>query len=163
MITDGKLDLAAEMLRSFLATPPTDADYLELEKRFGPTVFMRLMRVDAWSENKEADKAAKKLVDEIVAKANEATRKVAQDPERVRKYVANLGASPAKDYAIDQLGPAGAAAVPELVIALRTTKDATLKAGIFEAVPRLPLPSCPRCWPPSTRPATWPMTCGPAC
>lgn len=137
-ITDGKLDLAAEMLRSFMATPPTDADYLELEKRFGPTVFMRLMRVDAWSENREADKAAKKLVDEIVAKANEANRKVAQDPERVRKYVANLGASPAeKDYAIDQLGPAGAAAVPELVVALRTTKDAALKAGIYEAVPRL--------------------------
>ncbi len=139
LITDGKLDLAAEMLRAFMAAPPTDKDFLELEARFGPIVFQRLLRVVQWSENKEADAAAKKLVDEIVAKANAATRSVAQNPDRIKRYVANLGASPAeKDYAIDQLIPAGAAVVPELVTALRTTREAGLKAGIYEAVPRLP-------------------------
>lgn len=139
LIADGKLDLAAETLRSFLAVPPTDKDFLDLEARYGPTVFARLLRVVQWSENREADKAAKKLVDDIIARANEVNRKVAQDPERVRKFVTNLGASPAeRDFAIDQLATAGPAAVPELVSALRTTKEPALKAGIYEAVPRLP-------------------------
>lgn len=139
LIADGKLDLAAETLRSFLATPPTDADYLELEARYGPGVFQRLLRVVQWSENKEADAAAKKVADEIIAKSNEAHRKVATNPDRIRKYVANLGASPAeKQYAIDQLAPAGAAAVPALVSALRTTKEPGLKAGIFDALAKLP-------------------------
>lgn len=144
LIADGKLDLAVVMLKSFLETPPTDKDYLDLEARLGPTVFQRLTRVDKWSDNREADAAAKKLVDEIIAKANEASRKVAQDPARVKKFVANLGASPAeKDYAIDQLIPAGATAVGELVSALRTTKEPALKAGIFEAIPRLPPSTVP--------------------
>ncbi len=139
LITDGKLDLAAEMLRSFMAAPPTDKDFLELEARYGPIVFQRLLRVVQWSENRDTDKAAKKLVDEIVAKANEATRKVAQNPDRIKRFVANLGASPAeKDYAIDQLIPAGAAVVPELVTTLRTTREVALKTGIYEAIPRLP-------------------------
>ncbi|MCU0705641.1 MAG: hypothetical protein MUF18_16835, partial [Fimbriiglobus sp.] len=76
-ITDGKLDLAAQTLRAFLDTPATDKDFLALEARFGPGVFQRLQRVVQWSDNPIADKAAKKLVDDIIARANDASRKVA--------------------------------------------------------------------------------------
>lgn len=144
LIADGKLDLAAETLRSFIAVPPTDKDFLDLEAKYGSTVFVRLLRVRQWSENPEADKAARKLVDDIIARANEANRKVAQNPERIKKFVTNLGASPAeKDYAIDQLATAGAAVVPELVGTLRTTREAALKSGIFDALPRLPATTVP--------------------
>mgnify|MGYP001806936863 CR=1 FL=1 len=139
LIADGKLDLAAQMLRQFMDTPPTDKDFLDLEAKYGPTVFQRLLRVVQWSENRDADKAARKLVDEVIARSNEVNRKVAQNPERVKKFVANLGVSPAeKDYAIDQLIPAGAAAVPELVSALRTAREPALRSGVFEAIGKLP-------------------------
>lgn len=137
-IADGKLDLAVVMLKSFLDTPPVDKDFLDLEARYGPTVFQKLLRVVQWSDNKEADAAAKKVVDDIIARSNEVTRKVAQNPDRIRKFVANLGATPGeRQYAIDQLSVAGAAVVPELVSALRGSKDATLKTGIYDAIPAL--------------------------
>lgn len=144
LIADGKFELAADKLRSFLADNPSDKDLLDLEARYGPTVFQRLLRVAQWSENKDADAAAKATVDAIVKRANEASRKVAQNPDRVRKYVRNLGASAAeKEFAIDQLIPAGAAVVPEVVVALRSTKEAALKAGILDALPKLPASTVP--------------------
>lgn len=139
LIADGKLDLAAQMLRQFMDTPPTDKDFLDLEAKYGPTVFQRLLRVVQWSENREADKASKKLVDEIIARSNEVNRKIAQNPDRIKKFVANLGATAAeKEFAIDQLISAGAAAVPELVSALRTGRDPALRSGVFEAIGKLP-------------------------
>lgn len=144
LIADGKLELAADKLKAFLADNPTDKDFLDLEARFGPTVFQRLLRVVQWSENKDADVAAKAAVDAIIKRANDATRKVAQNPERIRKYVANLGKSAAeRDFAVDQLIPAGEAAVPEVVSALRSTTESAVKAGILSALPKLPASTVP--------------------
>ena len=95
-IADGRLELAAESLQAFLDNKPADTDYLALEEKYGPTVFQKLNRVVQWSENKTVNAAAKKTVDAIIAESQAASKRAATKPERLEKYVRNLGASPAE-------------------------------------------------------------------
>ncbi len=143
-IEDGRLELAAESLQAFLDAKPKDTDYIALEKQFGATVFERLARVVQWSDNKAADAAAKASVKAIIDGARAASTNAATAPDRMEKFVRNLGATPAeRDFAVAALRPAGAAAVPEIVKQLRTTKDATLKSGILDSLSKLPASTVP--------------------
>ncbi len=144
LIESGKLDLAVEQLKAFRDANPTDADFLEVERKFGGDTFLRLKRVYKWDDNPTADAEAKKLVDDLIAKSVEASKRLFQDPERVTKYVRNLGRSAAeREFAIDQLKLAADAAVPTLVAEFRGTNDAELKSGILTAIPRLPATTVP--------------------
>lgn len=136
LIADGRFDVAAEVLKSFLAAA-TERDYLDITAG-RPTAFLRLRNVPIWSENTAAQAAAKKTVEEIIAKSEAANAKISRDPARIDKFVRNLGATPEERiYAEDQLRKAGDAVVPVMVKALRTTQDNELRAGILSAITRL--------------------------
>lgn len=144
LIFAGKYDLAAEELKAFTASNPSDADYLEIERKFGADTFLKLKRVLKWDDNPTADAEAKKLVDDVIAKSIEASKRLSQDAGRLAKFVRNLGASAAeREFATDQLKLAGAAAVPVLMTELRSTNENNLKAGIFSAIPQLPAETVP--------------------
>jgi CheY-like chemotaxis protein len=144
LIESGKFDLAVEQLKAFRDANPTDADFLEVERKFGGDTFLRLKRVYKWDDNPTADAEAKKLVDDLILKSVEASRRLFQDPERITKYVRNLGRSTAeREFAVDQLKLAGEAAAAVLVAEYRGTSDTDLKSGILTAVPRLPATTVP--------------------
>ena len=144
LISSGKLDLAAEALKAFNDSKPSDADFQFIEGRLGADVFLKLKRVVQWSENKTADAEARKTVDAIIARSVEVNVKFAKDPARLAKFVRNLGATPAEQlFAIDQLKLAGVDVVPVMLTQLRSTSDLNLKAGILNALPQMPISTVP--------------------
>jgi len=144
LLAEGKLDLAAEQLKSFLDSNPADADFQALEDRYGADVFLKLKRVVQWSENKSAEDAARILVAQTIAKSVEASTRASHDPIRIGRFVKNLGATPAEQaFAVDQLAISGDAAAPILLSELRSTNDENLKAGILNALPKLPANTVP--------------------
>lgn len=141
---EGRFDLAADRLKAFLEANPTDKDFLEVEARFGPTTFLKLRNVVKWDDNAAADADAKKTVDGIIAASVAANQRLNQDPARIARFVRNLGASAAeREFALDQLKLAKQAVVPVMVSELAGAADATLQAGIFTAVPQLPVATVP--------------------
>lgn len=137
-ILEGKFTLAADQLKDFLAAGPTDKDFLDLEAKFGVTVFDKLRLVPSWSDNPEVNASALKTVDEIIAKDREARAKLYKDPARIAKFVRNLGATTEERiYAETQLLPSGDSVVVPMVEALLTTTDKAWQAGILGAVNRL--------------------------
>ena len=139
LIASGKFDLAAERLKSFLDSEPLDKDFLDLEDRFGATVFQRLLRIERWSDNATADANAKKTVDAILAKSAAVHTKIGRDPKRIELFIGNLTASPAeRDFAVDQLQFAGYASVPYFVSAFKKTRDAKARVGLLQAITKLP-------------------------
>ena len=144
LISLGRYDLAAEQLKAMAAANPTDADYLAIQERYGPTAFERLKLVLTWSDNPAAQANAVQAVDTLIAGARKATGTVNRDPARIARFVRNLGASrEERRYAEDQLAKAGAAAVPPMVNALLTTENPDLRAGIIAAVRRLGIDTVP--------------------
>jgi hypothetical protein len=142
-IRDGRFDVAAETLKRFLAANPTDADLNEITKA-DPTAFVRLRNVAKWSDNPTAQAEAEKAVEAVIAKSEQAAKALYQNPDRVAKFVRNLGESPEERvYAVQQLRLAGDAAGPAMVDALRTTSDPALRAGIYAGVSSLGLGQLP--------------------
>mgnify|MGYP002780553737 CR=1 FL=1 len=138
LILEGRFDLAGEQLRDFLAGNPTDKDLLDLEAKFGVTVFEKLKLVPRWSEDPKANAEYVKIVDDILAKDREARRKLYRDPARIAKFVRNLGeTTEERIYAEQQLYPSGDAVVATTVDILRGSNDLTLRAGVLGAVRRL--------------------------
>jgi CheY-like chemotaxis protein len=135
-IREGKFDLAAVYLRAFVASDPTDPQLLELEGQYGTTAFKELRAVRRWSDNQEVEKQAVADVNAVIAKAEAATAKLLRTPERVAKYVRNLGATvEERDFAIQELRRTGDYAVPFMVDALRANASPALTSGILEAIP----------------------------
>ncbi len=143
LIREGRYDVAAERLKAFLAANPTDKDFLDLQ-RTDPTTFLKLRNVPVWSDEPKAQAEAVKTVEQIIARAEEANRKLYRDPARIARFTRNLGATAEERiYAIQQLRLAGEAAVPVMVEQLRTSSDIALRAGILEAVTRLGVEAVP--------------------
>lgn len=147
-IAEGKYDLAALFLRSFVESNPTDQALLAIEadpknqKAFGTTVFRRLRNVPRWSDDPKVDQQAKADVETVVKRANAATEKLLRDPSRVTKYVRNLGETPEeRDYAIVELRRTGDYAVPFMVDALRNKFSPAVTTGILRAIPEFDAPS----------------------
>jgi CheY-like chemotaxis protein len=135
---EGKFDVAAETLKEFLAANPTDAELIEIDNKFGATFLLGLRNLPRWSDNPVADAAAKKALEELIAKTREATKKLTQDPKRLAILIRNLGASPEeRTYAEGELNRAGAGAIPPMIEVLRSTSDIPQRAGILGAVPKL--------------------------
>ena len=137
LIDDGRYDVAAEVLKAFLAANPTDKDFLDITAGKS-TAFLRLRNVPVWSEEPKAQAEAVKTVEEIIKRSEAANAKLYRDPARIDKFIRNLGATPEERiYAEDQLKKAGDAVVPVMVKALRNTQDNELRAGILLTVIRL--------------------------
>ena len=143
LIRSGRYDVAAERLKAFAAANPTEKDYLAIQQA-DPTTFLKLRNVAVWSDNPTAHAEAVKVVDAIIARAEEANAKLHRDPDRITRFVRNLGASQEEQiFAEQQLRLAGEAAVPTIVEQLRTTSDLQLRAGIIGAIARLGVETSP--------------------
>ncbi len=142
-IQDGRYDVAAETLKRFQAANPTDGDFLDLTAK-EPTAFLKLRNVGEWSQNPTAQAEARATVEAIVARAEEANKKLYQDPARIAKFVRNLGETlEERIYAEQQLKLGGDAVGAVLIDTLRTTSDANLKAGVYSALGKLSVEQLP--------------------
>lgn len=138
----GKFDLAAEYLKAFLATNPSDQQLLDIEKKYGTGAFQNLQAVPKWSDDAAADKAARATVKELTTRVRAAADKILRDPARIQKFVRNLGETyEEKLYAINELRRTGDVVVPYMVAAYGSGATDELKAGILEAITRLDAPS----------------------
>ena len=142
-IQDGRYDVAAETLKRFQAANPTDRDFLDITAK-EPTAFLKLRNVGEWSQNAATQTDARATVEAIVARAEEANKKLYQDPARIAKFVRNLGETlEERLYAEQQLKLGGDAVGPALIDTLRTTSDANLKAGVYAAIGKLHVEQLP--------------------
>jgi CheY-like chemotaxis protein len=138
LMSEGKFDIAALFLQDFLAANPTDADLLELEKKYGTTVFQSLRNVTRWSDDAAADKKTKAAIEEIIKRSRAASEKLLYDPARVDKYIRNLGATyEERVYAEQELRRTGDYAIPFMVKELRLTRDKDIYAGLLGAIKEL--------------------------
>lgn len=134
----GKYDLAAEYLKAYLETNPTDAQLLDIERRYGKGAFQNLLAVPKWSDNAEADKAARETVKALTDRVRAAANKILLDPARITKFVRNLGESYGERlYAIGELRRTGDAVVPFMVKVFREAPSPNLEAGILDAITKL--------------------------
>lgn len=139
---EGRLDLAAAYLQSFVDSNPTDQDFLDLERRFGSTVFQSLRNVPKWSDDPKTEKQARANIEEINKRARAATEKLLNNPARIAKFIRNLGASyEERVFAELELRKAGDFPVPLMVAELRNNPDPPLAAGIIGAVTKMEGPA----------------------
>ena len=136
-IEDGRYDVAAETLKRFQAANPTDRDFLDITTK-EPTAFLKLRNVAEWSQNAAAQAESKVVVEAIIVRAEEANKKLYQDPARIAKFVRNLGETlEERLYAEQQLKLGGETVGPVLIDTLRTSADINLRAGIYGAIGKL--------------------------
>lgn len=137
-MASGKFDIASIYLDQFVKADPTDADLLKLQEQYGSTVFQQLRTVPRYSDDPATEKAARANIEELNKRASAAAAKVLYNPERVRKYVRNLGESYEEQvFAQQELKRTGDFAVPYLVEAIVQNPSPTLYAGILETIPVL--------------------------
>lgn len=134
-MTEGKYDIAGIFLDQFLKSDPTDADFLELEKKHGTTVFQQLRTVPKYSDDPATEKKIRADIEELNKRATAVSVKLLHNPERVQKYIRNLGATyEEKVFAQQELKRTGEYAVPFLIEAIRQNPDKDLYAGILETI-----------------------------
>lgn len=127
-INVGRFNLAAEDLKAFLATNPSDKDLLDIEEREGMSAFLRLLRVPE----------LRPLAGPLVERVGAIVKKHLGDPVRLRRLVAQLAATPEeRAYAVAELRRSGALAGPDLVAALRTPRDTPEHRAVVTALPEL--------------------------
>lgn len=135
LMAEGRYDVAANFLQAFLDSNPTDADFLEIEKKYGTTAFTQLRTVPKWSDDRATEKAARANVEEAIKRSRAASAKLLRDPARIAKYINNLGATyEERVFAEIELKRMGDYVVPFMVDALRVTRDNNLYAGILSAI-----------------------------
>jgi CheY-like chemotaxis protein len=135
----GRFDVAGQYLKAFLATNPTDQDYLAIEKDRGMAAFLRLRTVIQWSADKPTDDEARKNAELVIEKATAALRKQLGDVARINRFIRNLQASPEeRAYAIRELQRSGALAMPHLLAAMQGDQDPAQRALLLDVLPLLP-------------------------
>jgi CheY-like chemotaxis protein len=135
LMAEGRYDVAATYLKAFLDSNPSDADFLEIERRQGTTAFTQLRTVPKWSDDAGIEKQARANVEEAIKRSRAAGEKLLRDPARIAKYIANLGATQEERiYAEIELRRMGDFVVPFMVDELRKTRDNNLYAGILSAI-----------------------------
>lgn len=137
-IAEGKFDIAALFLQSFVDSKPTDADLLDIENRYGSTVFAQLRTIRKWSDDPKVDAKAKDNVETLNKMLKDATDKVLNDPARVAKFIRNLGASyEEKEFAKFELKRTGEFAVPFMVETFRANQNPEVTKGLLETITML--------------------------
>ena len=138
LLGEGRFDIAANSLQAFLDANPTEADFLEIERRFGTTAFTGLRSVPKWSDDRQADQKARANVEEAIKRSRAASDKLLRDPARARKLIRNLGATyEERVFAELELKRMGDFAVPLMIDELRLTSDKEIASGILGAIPKL--------------------------
>ena len=69
LMAEGRFDIAASSCKAFLDSNPTDADFLEIEKKHGTTAFTQLRTVPKWSDDAATEKKARANVEEAVKRS----------------------------------------------------------------------------------------------
>src|SRR5205807_409795 len=106
----GKYDVAAGLLKGFLASKPSDDELALIAEDEGMSAYLRLLTIP------ELRKDAGVLLDRVGV----ALKKFYGDPKRITKFIKNLTASPEeRSFAIRELQRSGAAVVPHLIAALK--------------------------------------------
>lgn len=137
-MNEGKYDVAGIFLDQFLKSDPTDADFLEIEKKYGTTVFQQLRTIPKYSDDPATEKKIRADVEELNKRAKEVVTKTLYKPERVDKYIRNLGATyEEKVFAQQELKRTGEYAIPFMIDTVRTNPDRDLYAGILDTIPVL--------------------------
>jgi CheY-like chemotaxis protein len=133
----GRFDLAAAHLHALLQFKPSDGDLVKLADQVGVAAFLRLRNVLKWYDNPKSDKQAHADVDDLINRVTAAVKAVRGDPKRIQMFIDNLLASPEeKAYALKELFKSGAAAVPQLIQAIRTAQPAE-RAALADALGKL--------------------------
>jgi CheY-like chemotaxis protein len=141
-MNEGKFDIAGLFLEDFLASNPTEKDFLAIEAKYGTTVFQQLRTVPKYSDDPATEKKIRDNIEELNKRASETIAKILYRPERVRKYIANLGATyEEKVFAQQELKRTGEYAIPFLLEAIRQNPSPELYAGILDTIPVLEAPT----------------------
>ena len=102
-VAEGKYDIAGIFLDEFLASVPDakaladptekagTAVFVELESKYGTTAFQQLRAVPRYSDDPAAEKKVRAAVEDLNARALAVKTKLLYTPERVNKYIRNLG------------------------------------------------------------------------
>ena len=67
-ISEGKYDIAALFLQSFLDSAPTDQDLLDIEAKHGTTVFRQLRTIPRWTDDPKLEKKTRENIEMCNAK-----------------------------------------------------------------------------------------------
>jgi CheY-like chemotaxis protein len=118
----GRYDLAARLLHGLLDKMPDDKSLVDLVNDEGLSSLLRLRTIPKWSDKPKEQQQATEDVEKLITSATEALKKFLSDPERIRRFIKNLNATPEEySYAVKQLDRSGAVAVPYLIEALQAT------------------------------------------
>lgn len=136
---EGKFDIAGIFLDQFVKSDPSDEDFLELQKKHGTTVFRQLRAVPRYSDDPATEKKIRDNIEELNKRADAVVAKLLYNPDRVNKYIRNLGETPEeRAYAQLELRRTGEYAVPFMVDALRTAgNNDPVADGILDTIPVL--------------------------
>ena len=120
----GKFDMAAWHLKLLLEKQPAedvDKDLVKLEQAQGLSSFLRLRQVRKWSDHPPFQKEADANVETLIDRLTKAVEKHLSNPDRIKKFIAQLGASTDEEraFAFVQLARSRERAVPYLIEALR--------------------------------------------
>ncbi|MBX9680024.1 MAG: hypothetical protein K2X38_14780 [Gemmataceae bacterium] len=137
----GKFDLAALHLKQLLEKEPKepiDADLVKIHENAGMSAFLRLQRVQKWSEvlsfQKEATQNVEKLVDRVTA----AVDKHLGNAQRIRRFISRLDAETPEEraFAFAELDKSRERVAPYLVEALRKNVGKPLYPNLIDAMVR---------------------------
>ena len=136
LVGEGKYDLAATFLQLFLDSKPTETDYLELEKRYKTPVFSELRTIPKWSEDPKTEKQARDNVEEVIKQATAITTRLLRNPERVQKFIRNLGETfEEQEFAKVELQRTGDYAVPFMFETYRQNVNPKISKAILATIP----------------------------
>src|SRR5436853_5016248 len=91
----GKFELSALHLKRLLEgkeADKVDEDLFKIESTEGPSSFLRLLRVDRWSDYKPFQEEAESNVKTFFDRLNAIREKKLSDPERINRFIAQLDA-----------------------------------------------------------------------
>jgi CheY-like chemotaxis protein len=145
----GQYGIAAQMLRGLIAKQPTDDELVQLETKYGMAAFLKLRTLPPfldrdqkrprWSENPKVQQQALDDIEQLINLVTAAVKKKLADRERIVKYVQALTADPEEAaFALKQLYPYRALAVPPLIDELRAARTDEDRLALRNALRKLP-------------------------
>ena len=119
-MAEGRFDIAANSLQAFLDSNPSDADFLEIEKKHGTTAFTMLRTIPKWSDDVATEKKTRANVEEAIKRARRERK--CSDPARGRSSLTSGGRTrDARGTGLKRMGDFG-----PLMVNLRITRHQRL-------------------------------------
>lgn len=139
LMNSGSLEVAGDVFKEFLALNPTAQDYLDIEAKYGPTTFLKLRTIPRWYDDPKRDAEFKKsTLETMVNAAIAANETLLKNPNRIAKFVRNLGGVPEEyAFAVAELKRSGDAIVPQLIEAVRQNPEPEYRAAVLRAITEL--------------------------